>query len=119
MRYFTLAIAVVFACLIPFNFAAGHDSEEDQTTPATAAESSADTEGPGGGSRPGRAQCLDDDQLCPGPVHDRTRPGPFLLRPGATQERAKRHDAMHLPDGFNDDYLELVGLFALFWRDRR
>ncbi|MFP6574935.1 MAG: ammonium transporter [Pirellulaceae bacterium] len=43
MRYLILAIAVVFACLIPFNFAAGHDSEEDQATQATAAESSADT----------------------------------------------------------------------------
>ena len=54
MRYLTLAIAVVFACLIPFTFAAGHDSEEDLqleqirnqllAVQATAAESSAHLE---------------------------------------------------------------------------
>ncbi len=44
MRYLTLAIAVALCSLIPLNFAEGHDSEEDQATPATVAESSHDND---------------------------------------------------------------------------
>ena len=44
MRCLTLAIAVALCSLIPLNFAEGHDSEEDQATPTTAAESSHDND---------------------------------------------------------------------------
>jgi Amt family ammonium transporter len=44
VRYLILAIAVALCSLIPLNSAEGHDSEEDQATQATAAESSAEFE---------------------------------------------------------------------------
>ena len=42
VRYLLLAVTLLITCFIPFNFASGHDSEEDQPPAATAAENSAE-----------------------------------------------------------------------------
>ena len=42
VRYLLLAVTVLITCFIPFNFASGHDSVEDQPPAATAAENSAE-----------------------------------------------------------------------------
>ena len=66
-----------------------------------------------------RRQCLGVDLLGPGAVHDGAGTGAVLLRAGAQEKRAERHDAVRLSDVPDDGPLGPVRLFAGLRRRRR